>query len=303
MKYLYVLVSIETDLYYEQALLSITSLRRLMPNAFVSLLVDDITKQSLQGSRKQIYQLVDEFKSISLPGELSNKERSRWLKTSMRQHISGDFLYIDCDTVIADDLQGIDTQPVDLGAVLDVHLMPKKRLKIKKQQIIINNSKKTTFISEAKKYFNSGVILCRDIPINYKFFDHWHAMWRLTASHGILEDQPAFSQANIFFNNLVKEIRGTWNCQLVRWGIPYLAKAKIIHYYSASAENKKNYVFANAFVYESIKKEGIITEQIMNLIKHPKAAFSIKNRLVFFKSKKIINLCDFLFFNFLKCFF
>jgi lipopolysaccharide biosynthesis glycosyltransferase len=122
MKYLYVLASDDSDYYFEQALLSITSLRMRMSVAFVSLLVDDITEAGLTGKRKEIIELVDELKSIKIDERFDKKARSRWLKTSMREHITGDFLYIDCDTVIAEDLSSIDNIDADIGAVLDGHM-------------------------------------------------------------------------------------------------------------------------------------------------------------------------------------
>ena len=49
MKYVYVLVSSPNDLYYEQALMSVYSLRRHMKDADVVFLVDDTTAASFFG--------------------------------------------------------------------------------------------------------------------------------------------------------------------------------------------------------------------------------------------------------------
>ncbi|GHT86405.1 hypothetical protein FACS1894137_11940 [Spirochaetia bacterium] len=122
MKYVYVLVSDESDYYFEQALMSITSLKMQMPAGFVVLLIDDITEKTLSGKRRDILELVDELKVVEIESKFNKKARSRWLKTTMREHIQGDFLYIDCDTVIAEDLSDIAKLDIELGGVPDSHV-------------------------------------------------------------------------------------------------------------------------------------------------------------------------------------
>ena len=48
MKIVYVLVCSEKDFYYEQALVSILSLRHVMPQAYIALLIDDESYDYLQ---------------------------------------------------------------------------------------------------------------------------------------------------------------------------------------------------------------------------------------------------------------
>ena len=61
-KFLYILVSKESDIYYEQTLVSILSLRHYNPDAFVTLLVDDKTDANLMGFRAEIKTLINEYK-------------------------------------------------------------------------------------------------------------------------------------------------------------------------------------------------------------------------------------------------
>lgn len=49
MKFLYVLVSNERDIYYEQTYISILSLKHFNPNACVHLLVDNLTFATFAG--------------------------------------------------------------------------------------------------------------------------------------------------------------------------------------------------------------------------------------------------------------
>jgi hypothetical protein len=206
-----------------------------------------------------------------------NKERSRWLKTSMRQHISGDFLFIDCDTIIACDLKNISKIGIELGAVLDIHLPLQKRFKKneEKKNIHLERDKKLGFTTAIDYYFNSGVILCKDTPANHKFFDLWHQLWKSSAEKGVLEDQPSFSQTNLTLNNQIKEINGVWNCQIVKSGIRYVPFAKIIHYYNVDPNIKKKYIFANAYIYQDIKEKKMIPQEILKLLKRPRLAFTL----------------------------
>lgn len=54
MKFLYVLVSNERDIYYEQTYVSILSLKHFNPTAFVHLLVDNLTFATFSGGGESL---------------------------------------------------------------------------------------------------------------------------------------------------------------------------------------------------------------------------------------------------------
>ena len=86
MTYVYVLVSDENDLYYEQALMSTYSLRNLMPDANIILLIDDKTRNSINSpllKRDEIKKYVSKMISVRFDEKVSNTERSRLIKTSI----------------------------------------------------------------------------------------------------------------------------------------------------------------------------------------------------------------------------
>jgi hypothetical protein len=277
-KYLYVLASDDSDYYLEQALLSITSLRMKMPNAFVSLLIDNNTEHTLVNARRAILDIITELKVITIDPKFGKKARSRWLKTSMRNHIKGDFLYIDCDTVVSDNLDTISELNINIGAVLDKHSLLQYHHAKKN---IHKNDKKLHFTSSYKsnKHFNSGVLFCKDIQICHDFFAEWHKLWIISVSKNILIDQPALNEANINFN-IIEELNGIWNCQIEFGGIVFLANAKIIHYFSSDMYWKKSYLLANPSCFQLIKSHGYIAESIKKELQNPKAIFNINTRLV-----------------------
>ena len=68
-----------------------------------------------------IKKYVSEIIVVNVPDGMNKMHRSRYLKTTLRQHISGDFLFVDADTVITCDLSEIDEVDMEIAAVLDRH--------------------------------------------------------------------------------------------------------------------------------------------------------------------------------------
>jgi len=283
-KYLYVLISDDSDYFLEQALLSITSLRLQMPNAFISLLTDDITEANLSGKREEILKLVNEFKCIAIDGKYDKKARSRWLKTSMRQHIEGDFLYIDNDTIVADDLSAIDTIDAELAAVPDSHVRLSEIEKYQPARFrrIKMKYKKLGFTScfNLNNHFNGGIFLCRDCTTGHEFFKEWHRLWLHCYELGNLTDQQSLNQSNYNSGDVIKELDGIWNCQILNDGaLRYLYDAKIIHYFD-SQSGEKTFLLADKKYTESVKETGIVNNDIKEFLKRPKSLFATNTRLI-----------------------
>ena len=121
-KIVYILTSSEKDFYLEQTMISACSLKKLNPDCYAILVIDSRTNLQLQGSRHNIMQYFDELKVIDVPVEFNQIQSSRYIKTSLRNHIDGNYLFIDGDTVICDDLSEIDRFNEPIAAVLDCHL-------------------------------------------------------------------------------------------------------------------------------------------------------------------------------------
>ena len=123
MKYVYVLTSTPKDLYYEQCLMSVWSLRQHMRAAEIIVLVDDKTKASFtpENKRVELYKYASRIVSIDFEDKVTNVERSRLIKTAIPDYVEGSFLYIDCDTIICDDLSEIENEPFATAGILDAH--------------------------------------------------------------------------------------------------------------------------------------------------------------------------------------
>ncbi len=271
----YVLVSGEKDYFYEQFLMSVTSLRYRMKEVNVLLLVEQSTNDYLLSQHEDVHTVVDEIVVCKLPEEYSMKARSRILKTRMRELIEGDFLYIDCDTVICDTLEDIQKMPVT-GAVLDNHRRVSED--VSEFAPVIERAKKNQFsVGYENQHFNSGVIWCKDDEITREFFKRWNECWYETYKKNIMIDQLSLNEVNHQMKGMLTEISGVWNCQL-RFGLPYLADAKIIHYFASNINTKTlkhrfAYKLTNNDIWREIRESGHIPDEVCQMLYSPKQAF------------------------------
>ena len=279
MKYLYILTSSEKDLYYEQFFLSISSLRLHNPNAFIIALIDSKTKAGLMGKRSGYEQVVSQVVTATAPVDLSQKEVSRWLKSSMKNYVAGDFLYIDCDTIIAASL-GNDFPPeIKIGAVLDTHVGLADHFlapHFKREDLALG------FVSfETGLRYNSGVMFCRDVPEVDALFARWHELWLFGNKRGISQDMPALNQASHELGGIISEIGGEWNCHIAHNGLSFLSAARIIHYFATVFDFIDcPFVLGSRAAFLSIKETGEISPELLALLKDPKGAFERHARII-----------------------
>jgi hypothetical protein len=279
MNYVYVLTCSRNDFFYEQFYLSAVSLRLFNPDAYIILLTDQKTKNSLVEKRSEYEKVVSEIKILPVPSGYTQKEASRWIKTSIRRHVSGDFLYIDCDTIIAEKLDFVFPSSMSVGAVLDTHV-PLSTHHLR--DIFRNDNKRLGFsIEKTDKYFNGGLIYCRNCAEGKEFFEKWHNLWIKTRDMGHSQDMPALNRANYESDNIITELDGSWNCQISHNGLVYLHNAKIIHYYATSLVSFiPAYRLASSEILVSIKMTGKIPKETMKMLENPKTAFEVHSRII-----------------------
>ena len=272
MKILYVLVSSESDFYYEQALISMMSAKFQMPNCSISLLTEQETENSLKGSRNLINEYISERKVVDLDASLSPMQKSRWLKTSMRNLIDGDFLYVDVDTVFA--------APVDESLFTeDIMGVPDGNCPLKKHPMkwfIESNLKTVHFDNTLDYHINSGVLFLKDTPMVRTFAQKWHERWLECCKKEIFIDQTALHQAIIDSEEKIGLLPDYMNAQFGR-NINTLASGVILHYYSSWADGSL-YKPAYKFLQDSFLKkvrENPMSKDIQKLIQKPKEAFDV----------------------------
>ena len=261
-KIVYTLVSDYGDYYCEQAMMSLHSLRKHHPTATVELVVDNRTDDTLCGKRAEIIKYVSKKTCIELPEEYDKMRRSRHIKTNLRKYVTGDFLFIDCDTVVCAPLDAIDNFEGEMGLAADLnHPLPLE------DKNTIEKCENAGFKNLAgAPYYNSGVMLVKDTPATHKFYEAWNRNWLLSVQNGVPYDQPALCQTNKEAGFPIKELPGAWNCQIKFDGARFIKSAKIMHYYFGGSEK---YSLGINSLLEHVKKEGKIDEIITKIIDHP----------------------------------
>lgn len=277
LKVVYALISNQNDYYLEQLLISIYSFRLYHPNATAILVIDHDTNKTIIGKRAIIKSYFSEIKVIEVPNAYNNIQRSRYLKTHLRQFIDGDYLFIDTDTVICCPINDINEYNYEIGAVADSNA----QLEISEtDEWIVNNAKKMGWTDIiGKPHFNSGIMLVRDTPITHQLYHKWYDLWVSCSLKGINIDQLALVKANEELGFPIKEISGIWNCQILRKGFNHLPQAHIIHYL-ASNKMSAFYILGETSTYMQIKDLGFIPDNIVQHIKNPHNAFNKNTKII-----------------------
>lgn len=271
----YVLVSTQDDYYYEQFLISATSLRHYMKKVNIILLTEQETNKYIKEFHSDINHIVNQIIVSDLSEEYNRVARSRILKTKMRELVKGDFLYIDCDTVICESLESIQNLN-NSAAVLDSHCRVNNKI-VESQYKLARANKFHFSVGYHNMHFNCGVLWCKDDDKTRKFFCRWSQLWEEVYRQGMFRDQVSFNEINAQMEGCFEEMDGIWNCQL-RYGLPFLADAKIIHYYASNKNNDSkrlfSYILTDIDILQEMRECGEITEQVNKIIYKPRRGFN-----------------------------
>lgn len=229
-KLVYVLTCAPDDNYIEQALIAVWSARYYNPEAEIILLTDDLTNKLFVGKRAEILDYISEKIVVPFDASKSIHYRSRWLKTSVRQLLQGDLLFIDCDTIVNYDLSPIEQTDAEIAMALDENVDVKGHEKL--TMLAIENKCRTVGVDVMKEkyYFNSGVMYIRDTALTHQLFEKWHAYWEEGVNKGINVDQPTLAKANIECGRPIVLLNDRWNA-IAYSQIEEIYDAYIIHYW------------------------------------------------------------------------
>ena len=218
-KAVYVVVSGETDVYFEQAWVSAWSLKHYNPGMEVECVVDPDTYDQVMGCyRRQALSVIDRLVRVEVPAQLGKKERSRWLKTSLRRHVEGDFLFIDTDTIVCDSLRDLDSLAGDVMMVRDHHCPFSEMTDAKYILQGIENTLGSRFTED--DYYNSGVIYTKDTPASHAFFEAWHAQWKEFHKQGVHTDQCSLAVLNMPSRTWTTSTTARYACRCVSFTVP-----------------------------------------------------------------------------------
>lgn len=269
MKYLYVLVGSKKGFYCEQTLVSMASLKRIEPTSFITLLVDKQTDLEFKIELENIRKYVNEYIIVPVEDNTLPVAKSRYIKTSMRKYVKGDFLYVDADTVWNALIEKRDFTH-DIMGVLDGHcLLAEHPLK----KGIEEDFKKVGYNPEVERYVNGGVLFSKDSDVSRKFFDLWHETWRKTSASGSFIDMPSLNYAIKQIGDSFALLPDTYNVQISRsW--EYFPHAKLIHFFTGWQNDcfESPYLFQKNSFWEEVRQKGI-SDSVSVAIKNPLMSF------------------------------
>lgn len=251
-KLIYVLTCAPEGDFIEQALLAIWSARYHNPSAQIILFVDDVTDKVMSEGRDEILKYVSEKVIIPFNTDKTMLYRSRWIKTSVRRLVDGDFLFVDCDTITTRSLDEIDSLGCMIGAVPDSHLSVHEFGKALMKSSKVKVAPVGIDLDAEEYYFSSGVLYVKDTPETHAMYERWHSIWKEGVKKGVNIDQPSLAKANIEAGHLIERIDDRFNC--VMYTQPDFAKdAFILHF---TAFRNPSWLFSTR-VLDIIRDEGI----------------------------------------------
>jgi hypothetical protein len=151
----YVLVSAPPDHLVEMATVSVTALCMLSPEVKATVVMDPATLRGISGARARLLKFVDRV--IEAPAQdQSPMARSRRIKTTLRELVAGDYLFLDVDAVPVKPIGAVFSTAAEFAAVYDGNMPPR--------QFVFHDFERQPFEAMGwplppGPYFNSGVKL------------------------------------------------------------------------------------------------------------------------------------------------
>lgn len=278
----YTLISSSKDVYLEEMWASIHSLKQHDPDREVRVVCDEPTAKYVRNF-PALCSLITEIIIVPVPDDFNEKLRSREIKTTIRRHIEGDYLYIDTDTIICTPLDHVDGLECSVAAVKEFNMTLREN---PYAASVIRNVKNIfgTDISIDETFFNSGVMYVADDKRAHCLYEDWHKNWRYSAlEKGNSQDQPALLKSNHDMGNIIEELPGEFNCQPCM-SVRHLHEANIVHYLHTYFPKDLSFSpFMDKSVYRQIKADGGISPETAELIAHCRSTYASPSCVVGWK--------------------
>jgi len=186
-------LSLGDDTTYADLLnISAQCVRRVYPAARITVLTDD---QSLPKAREELYSLIAAGAGIQSVGRFdgSVRQRSRFIKTQVRNILDGEFLFLDVDTVAVAEFSDILECELSLSAAIDRNLAnPDGGF----PAWVVPDFNRLGWPHPTALYLNTGVVFWKDNDEARALGRMWHRNWlHYTTSVDNPADQPAFNHS------------------------------------------------------------------------------------------------------------
>jgi len=248
------------------------SARISMPDAWQILLTDPSSKFFLSKNYRSIISLFEEI-VVADPPTRDAAWASRWLRTRMREIVTGDFLHLDADVVVRKDLSELWMTRADIAAVRDANVADTS---IRPWQL--ERFRSLSWTLPAHGMINAGVVFWRDSELAHRFGATWHQRWteafERTGKHF---DQQAFNKAIDESDVTFQFASNKFNAQGF-FGPQFFIDAHVWHFFSNHIYGAhKNTYWAKAIFSEATSEEDLswIYRDHPFIAKDPISAFVI----------------------------
>jgi hypothetical protein len=248
-QFVYVLASSDQDYFAEMAAVSVATLHATTPDASVTILSDRETERRDTQAVRLLKDMATRW--IVYPFDAhSPMQRSRQLKLGMRESIEGDFVFLDCDTLIARDISGLAGHRGDFAAVRDIgNPLP----------AILEMADRAGW-ALPRRCFNSGVLGVRDTPALRAAFADALNIWRQAAAEGVFYDQFAFWVAFERAKTAIEWLPATYNAQITMKSYAAI-RPHIFHVFSLQFAERDSTVLH--VLAKQLKHSGEINREIL----------------------------------------
>jgi hypothetical protein len=208
--------------------------RRLYPDAKIVLLVDEVTNLNLAKCQSPLLALASQIICVET-GMANAAVRSRFVKTSMRQVLDGEFVFLDADALPIRKFDEIAKTGAQMAAALDLDEDCNRPLF---PEFAVEKLRASGLPAPLPQYFNSGVIFMADTPGMRAFGQEWHARWQqIFATTSDHRDQFSFNSALAATGLQVSVLPDLFNATV--YISPWKARnARILHYWMNAADGR-----------------------------------------------------------------
>lgn len=224
----YVITSTGEDIYAVMTRISIASLRISNMNMTITIACDTETNLKIQHAGSELLNEVDDWIVVDTPsGEA--EFRNRFVKTSLRQHIEGPFVFLDSDILIRGDISSIFLINSDIAAARN------HSKKLLRDQIWAQDAEILALMKwdVGEEYLNGGVIFFNDTSMAEKLSEIWHELWLNSyGNNGSTRDQPALNMALASIKLDLHVLSDVFNAQ-IKNNIRVSKGASVWHYYTS----------------------------------------------------------------------
>lgn len=226
-----VLTSDGSPVYTAMARLLLASLRLTNPHARTVLLCDTRTAALPGVVDGPLAAEVGTVQVVDTP-EGNGTFRSRWLKTQVRQLVSGPLLFLDLDVLVREDLSPLFALDADVAAAINHSRNDPERQIGRVARAFFSD---TGWPRDPQRYLNSGVLYLADSPAAQALGALWHARWKeALATTGRHHDQTVLNSVLVGHEARLYVLPHRYNAQFT--AEPSVARDAAIWHYYASEE-------------------------------------------------------------------